>query len=236
APTTLIPAIITFGNSVVNVGKNNYLSALLRAEYPTYGREFANLKSTARFCKGKLVTDITTETLGFSKYSPAKLSKSRSFRKESQVYAIGARKIGVTPLPQTGCLPAARNLFGFHEKGCVSRLHADAQQFNKKLYADVSKLQKQYSDLKIVVYDIFSPLYDLVQSPAKSGFSEATKGCCGTRTVRDKFDFVQSKILRDMLQCYSVTQCVFWDNVHPFEAANEILAPAFIGQGFSLLG
>lgn len=86
-----------------------------------------------------------------------------------QVYAIGARKIGVTPLPQTGCLPAARNLFGFHEKGCVSRLHADAQQFNKKLYADVSKLQKQYSDLKIVVYDIFSPLYDLVQSPAKSG-------------------------------------------------------------------
>lgn len=60
APTTLIPAIITFGNSVVNVGKNNYLSALLRAEYPTYGREFANLKSTARFCKGKLVTDITS--------------------------------------------------------------------------------------------------------------------------------------------------------------------------------
>ncbi|CAN6819620.1 unnamed protein product [Brassica oleracea] len=226
APTTLIPPIITFGNSVVNVGKNNYLSALLRAEYPTYGREFANLKSTARFCKGKLVTDITSNVVR-GDCEPLWMQ---------QVYAIGARKIGVTPLPQTGCLPAARNLFGFHEKSCVSRLHADAQQFNKKLYADVSKLQKQYSDLKIVVYDIFSPLYDLVQSPAKSGFSEAKKGCCGTRTVRDKFDFVQSKILRDMLQCYSVTQCVFWDNVHPFEAANEILAPALIGQGFSLLG
>jgi len=87
------------------------------------------------------------------------------------VYAVGARKIGVTSLPPTGCLPAARTLFGFHEKGCVSRLNTDAQNFNKKLNAAASKLQKQYSDLKIVVFDIYSPLYDLVQNPSKSGKS-----------------------------------------------------------------
>lgn len=88
-----------------------------------------------------------------------------------QVYGIGARKIGVTSLPPTGCLPAARTLFGFHEKGCVQRLNTDAQQFNKKLNAAASKLQKQYSGLIIVVFDIFTPLYDLVQNPSKSGKS-----------------------------------------------------------------
>lgn len=89
-----------------------------------------------------------------------------------QVYEVGARKIGVTSLPPTGCLPAARTLFGFHEKGCVARLNSDAQQFNKKLNSAASKLQKQYSGLKIVVFDIFTPLYELIQSPAKSGKSQ----------------------------------------------------------------
>ncbi|KFK26819.1 hypothetical protein AALP_AA8G297600 [Arabis alpina] len=40
------------------------------------------------------------------------------------------REIGVTGLPPTGCLPAARTLFGFHEKGCLSRLNTYAQFFS----------------------------------------------------------------------------------------------------------
>ncbi|KAF8048095.1 hypothetical protein N665_2679s0005 [Sinapis alba] len=59
AATTLVPAIITFGNHVVNAGKNNYLSTLFRADYPAYGRDFANHKPTGRFCNGKLATDVT---------------------------------------------------------------------------------------------------------------------------------------------------------------------------------
>ncbi|KAF8062857.1 hypothetical protein N665_1191s0012 [Sinapis alba] len=331
APTALFTAIITFGDSVVDVGNNNYLPTIFRADYPPYGRDFAGHKPTGRFCNGKLATDITAETLGFTKYPPAYLSPEASgknlliganfasaasgyddkaallnhaiplyqqveYFKEyksklikvagskksdtiikgalfllsagssdfvqnyyvnpllnkvytpdqygsmlidnfstfiKQVYAIGARKIGVTSLPPTGCLPAARTLFGFHEKGCVSSLNTDAQQFNKKLNAAASKLQKQYSGLKIVVFDIFTPLYDLVQSPAKAGFSEATKGCCGTGTVETTSLLCNPKSYGT---CTNATQYVFWDSVHPSEAANEILATALIGQGFTLIG
>ncbi|KAL1220146.1 GDSL esterase/lipase APG [Cardamine amara subsp. amara] len=330
-PTTLVPAIITFGDSVVDVGNNNYLPTLFRADHPPYGRDFANHKPTGRFCNGKLATDITAETLGFTKYPPAYLSpeasgnnlliganfasaasgydekaaymnhaitlpqqveyfkeyksklikvagskKSDSIIKGAiyllsagssdfvqnyyvnpvlnkfltvdeygsslienfstfikQVYSIGARKIGVTSLPPTGCLPAARTLFGFHEQGCVQRLNTDAQNFNKKLNAAASKLQKQYSGLKIVVFDIYTPLYDLVQKPSESGFTEATKGCCGTGTVETTSFLCNEKSLGT---CSNATQYVFWDSVHPSEAANEILATSLLGQGFSLLG
>ncbi|CAN7049417.1 hypothetical protein Bca4012_074040 [Brassica carinata] len=331
APTSLFPGMMIFGDSVVDVGNNNYLPTLFRADYPPYGRDFAGHKPTGRFCNGKLATDITAETLGFTKYPPAYLSPEASgknlliganfasaasgyddkaallnhaiplyqqveYYKEyksklikvagsqqadtiikgsiyllsagssdfvqnyyvnplvnkfytadqygsmlidnfstfiKQVYAVGARKIGVTSLPPTGCLPAARTLFGYHEKGCVPRLNTDAQQFNKKLNAATSKLQKQYSGLKIVVFDIFTPLYDLVQSPAKSGFTEATKGCCGTGTVETTSLLCNPKSYGT---CTNATQYVFWDSVHPSEAANEILATALIGQGFSLIG
>lgn len=74
----LVPAIMTFGDSVVDVGNNNYLPTLFRADYPPYGRDFANHKATGRFCNGKLATDITAETLGFTKYPPAYLSPEAS--------------------------------------------------------------------------------------------------------------------------------------------------------------
>lgn len=59
APTSLFPGMIIFGDSVVDVGNNNYLPTLFRADYPPYGRDFAGHKPTGRFCNGKLATDIT---------------------------------------------------------------------------------------------------------------------------------------------------------------------------------
>ncbi|KAK8353206.1 hypothetical protein V6Z11_A05G141800 [Gossypium hirsutum] len=254
--TTLVPAIITFGDSVVDVGNNDYLPTIFKANYPPYGRDFANKKPTGRFCNGKLAIDITAETLGFTTYPPAYLSpeasgknlliganfasagsgyddkasmvnqleyfkeyqaklakvagstKSASIIKDAlyvlsagssdflqnyyvnpllnhaytpdqygsflidtftnfvkNLYGLGARKIGVTSLPPLGCVPLARTLFGYHEKGCISRFNTDAQQFNKKLNAAAANLQKQHPGLKIVVFDIFKALYDIVNFP-----------------------------------------------------------------------
>lgn len=88
---------------------------------------------------------------------------------KQNVYGLGARKIGVTSLPPLGCIPLARTLFGYHEKGCVSRFNTDAQQFNKKLNAAATNLQKQYPDLKMVVFDIYKALLDVVNTPSNYG-------------------------------------------------------------------
>ena len=82
---------------------------------------------------------------------------------------MGARRIAVTTLPPLGCLPAAVTLFGYGSSGCVSRLNSDSQRFNGKMSAAVNSLAKRYHDLKIAVFDIYTPLYSLVTSPESQG-------------------------------------------------------------------
>lgn len=59
AQDTVVPAIITFGDSAVDVGNNDYLPTIFKANYPPYGRDFINQQPTGRFCNGKLATDLT---------------------------------------------------------------------------------------------------------------------------------------------------------------------------------
>lgn len=82
---------------------------------------------------------------------------------------MGARRIGVTSLPPLGCLPAAITLFGHGSNACVSRLNSDAQSFNRKMNYTVDSLSRRYPDLKIAVFDIYTPLYDLATNPASQG-------------------------------------------------------------------
>ncbi|KAL2539403.1 GDSL esterase/lipase APG [Abeliophyllum distichum] len=325
----LVPAIITFGDSSVDVGNNDYIHTFFKADYPPYGRDFANQEATGRFSNGKLATDITAETLGFTTYPPAYLSpqasgqtlllganfasagsgyddttaalshaiplsqqfecykeyqnklanvagstKAESIIKDALyivsagssdfiqnyyvnpylyksctpdqyasnlvgifssfikgLYDCGARRIGVTSLPPLGCIPATRSLF--HESGCVSRLNNDAQGFNSKINSAATQLQQQLPGLKIVVFDIFKPLYELIQDPPKQGFAEAGRGCCGTGTVETTVLLCNPKSIGT---CSNATQYVFWDSVHPSQAANQVLANALISQGISLIG
>ncbi|KAL5580212.1 hypothetical protein UlMin_012654 [Ulmus minor] len=70
----IVPALFIFGDSVADVGNNNHLSTLIKANFPPYGRDFVNHRPTGRFCNGKLATDFTAEVLGFTSYPPAYLS------------------------------------------------------------------------------------------------------------------------------------------------------------------
>ncbi|KAI5651215.1 hypothetical protein M9H77_37220 [Catharanthus roseus] len=151
----------------------------------------------------------------------------------TNLYGLGARRIGVTSLPPLGCLPAARTLFGILERGCVSRINTDAQQFNKKVKSAASQLQKSLPGLKLVVFDIFQPLYDMVKSPSNYGFAEAARGCCGTGTVETTVFLCNPKSIGT---CSNATQFVFWDSVHPSQAANQYLANKLLEQGIDLIG
>ena len=55
----LVPAMFTFGDSVLDVGINNHLKTLMKANFPPYGRDFVTHNPTGRFCNGKLASDFT---------------------------------------------------------------------------------------------------------------------------------------------------------------------------------
>lgn len=326
----LVKGLVTFGDSSVDVGNNDYLHTLIKADFPPYGRDFQGRVATGRFCNGKLATDITADTLGFTSYPPAYLSPEASgqnlliganfasagsgyydhtalmyhaisftqqleyfkeyqsklaavagssqaksivtgslyiisfgasdfvqnyyinpllfktqtvdqfsdhlvsiFRNSvTQLYGMGARRVAVTTLPPLGCLPAAITLFGHGSSGCVSKLNSDSQRFNSKMSAAVDSLSKQYHDLKIAVFDIYTPLYSLVTSPESQGFTEAKRGCCGTGKVEFTVFLCNPKSVGT---CSNATTYVFWDAVHPSEAANQVIADSLLTEGINLV-
>ncbi|KAL0333414.1 UNVERIFIED_CONTAM: GDSL esterase/lipase [Sesamum angustifolium] len=324
----LVPALLLFGDSVVDVGNNNNLQTLVKANFLPYGRDFNTHKPTGRFSNGKLATDFTAEYLGFTSYQPAYLSQEargrniltgvnfasaasgyyeptaqlygalslarqleyyrdwqrkvvsmvgrekanaifsggihlisagtsdfiqnyyinpllrvyspdqfsdilmRSYSTLIQnLYSIGARRIGVTALPPTGCLPAAITLFGSGSNQCVARLNQDAVSFNNKLNTTSQYLKTKLPGLKLVVFDIYQPLLDMITKPSDSGFFESRRACCGTGIIETSF----LCNTRSVGTCSNATEYVFWDGFHPSEAANEKLAQDLLEQGFDLI-
>ncbi|KAF4398724.1 hypothetical protein G4B88_017150 [Cannabis sativa] len=70
----IVPAVFVFGDSIVDVGNNNNLPTLIKSNFPPYGRDFANHKSTGRFSNGKLAIDYLVDALNFESYPQAYLS------------------------------------------------------------------------------------------------------------------------------------------------------------------
>ncbi|KAM2045008.1 hypothetical protein ACFX1T_009257 [Malus domestica] len=167
-------------------------------------------------------------------YSPDQFSNIliRSYSTFIQnLYALGARRIGVTNLPPIGCLPAAITMFGSGTNECVPRLNQDAIYFNNKLNSTSQDLKNRLPGLKLVVFNIFQPLLDMIMNPGDNGFFESRRACCGT-------GILETSVLcnsRSVGTCTNATGYVFWDGFHPSEAANEVLAGDLLQQGFDLI-
>lgn len=53
-----IPAVIVFGDSVVDTGNNNYLPTISKVNYPPYGKDFMGGMPTGRYSNGKVPSDL----------------------------------------------------------------------------------------------------------------------------------------------------------------------------------
>ncbi|KAL7611496.1 hypothetical protein Lser_V15G05015 [Lactuca serriola] len=68
-----IPAVITFGDSYLDQGNNNYINTIVKANFHPYGKDFVDGKPTGRFTDGKSLADFFVNALGVKEYLPAYL-------------------------------------------------------------------------------------------------------------------------------------------------------------------
>lgn len=59
-----IPAVIAFGDSILDTGNNDYIETIMKADFRPYGRDFFGGKPTGRFSNGRIPSDF----LGTSKF------------------------------------------------------------------------------------------------------------------------------------------------------------------------
>ncbi|KAK7300057.1 hypothetical protein RJT34_10889 [Clitoria ternatea] len=67
----MVPAVYVFGDSLVDVGNNNFLPlSIAKANHPHYGIDFPTHKPTGRFSNGKNAADFIGEKLGLATSPP----------------------------------------------------------------------------------------------------------------------------------------------------------------------
>ncbi|CAN0906185.1 GDSL esterase/lipase At5g42170 [Linum grandiflorum] len=66
-----VPAVLMFGDSIVDTGNNNDLSSPAKCNFPPYGRDFQGGVPTGRFSNGKVPSDFLVEELGIKETLPA---------------------------------------------------------------------------------------------------------------------------------------------------------------------
>ncbi|KAH7653254.1 GDSL lipase/esterase protein [Dioscorea alata] len=66
----VIPAVIVFGDSIVDPGNNNNLKTPAKANYPPYGQDFPGHFPSGRFSNGKIPGDFLVSGLGIKEYLP----------------------------------------------------------------------------------------------------------------------------------------------------------------------
>ncbi|EOY15093.1 JHL20J20.8 protein [Theobroma cacao] len=72
-PNETVPAVIVFGDSIVDAGNNNDLSTLIKCNFLPYGQDFDGGVPTGRFCNGKIPSDIIAKEMGIKDTVPAYL-------------------------------------------------------------------------------------------------------------------------------------------------------------------
>ncbi|CAH2053684.1 unnamed protein product [Thlaspi arvense] len=76
-PTNItVPALIVFGDSIMDTGNNNDIPTLLKANFLPYGRDFPDSIPTGRFSDGRVPSDIIAEKLGIAKTLPPYLGSN----------------------------------------------------------------------------------------------------------------------------------------------------------------
>ncbi|XP_042424022.1 GDSL esterase/lipase EXL3-like [Zingiber officinale] len=66
----MAPALLVFGDSIVDTGNNNMIITTVKADFPPYGRDFQGRQPTGRFSNGKMPSDMIASMLGIKDLLP----------------------------------------------------------------------------------------------------------------------------------------------------------------------
>ncbi|KAF3627673.1 putative glutamate receptor 2.7-like [Capsicum annuum] len=117
-----VSAIFVLGDSSVDPGNNNYINTIAKCNFPPYGRDFANYRSTGRFTNGRLVTDYLASYVGIKDSMPPYLDPILSLDELMTGVSFASGSSGFDPLTaDLVVVPCVESLPGEWWSGGVSR-------------------------------------------------------------------------------------------------------------------
>ncbi|KAF2284857.1 hypothetical protein GH714_031296 [Hevea brasiliensis] len=190
-----VSAIIVFGDSSVDAGNNNVISAVLKSNFQPYGRDFEGDRPTGRFSNGRIRPDFISQAFGLKPailayldplYTISDFATGVCFASAGTGYDNATSEVlNVIPLweelesfkediadwgSSNGAFATGgtTNFIGQHD--CLEEYNNVALEFNGKLEGLVSQLNKELLGLKMLftrnAYDVF---HDIIRRPSQYG-------------------------------------------------------------------
>ncbi|KAJ1421875.1 SGNH hydrolase superfamily [Sesbania bispinosa] len=143
------------------------------------------------------------------------------------LHSLGARQLMVFGLGPMGCIPLQRVLST--TGNCRDKANKLAVSFNKAASNLVDDLVKILPNSRYRFGDAYDVVYDVISNPIKYGFQNSDSPCCSFWSIRPALTCVPASTL-----CKDRSKYVFWDEYHPSDSANELIANELIKKfGFS---
>ncbi|CAN6563386.1 unnamed protein product [Malus baccata var. baccata] len=106
-----IPALIVFGDSIVDPGNNNNIGTIVKCNFPPYGRDFIGKWPTGRFSNGRVPSDLIAESVGVKNILPAYLDPNLKIEDLLTGVSFASGGSGYDPLtPQISVLSLSDQL------------------------------------------------------------------------------------------------------------------------------
>ncbi|KAJ8772996.1 hypothetical protein K2173_028173 [Erythroxylum novogranatense] len=137
------------------------------------------------------------------------------------LHNLGARQLMVFGLGPLGCIPLQRVMSS--SGACQERTNELAISFNKAASQLSDKLSGQLPNASLRFGDAYDFVNDMITNPLKYGFSNSNWPCCSLGNIRPAVTCTPVSTL-----CNDRSKYVFWDEYHPTDQANELIANELI--------
>ncbi|KAK1276182.1 GDSL esterase/lipase [Acorus gramineus] len=172
-----------------------------------------------------LLPDLYFSSHNYTAPDYANLLMNSYSRQLMALYSLGLRKFLLANIGPLGCIPNQRAT-GMAPLGrCVDQVNEIVGHFNNGLRALVQQLNTNHPGAIFVYGNSYGVLGDILNNPARYGFTVIDRGCCGVGRNQGEVTCLPMQV-----PCLNRNQYVFWDAFHPTQAVNAILAQrAFTG-------
>eukprot|EP00253_Pinus_taeda_P034086 PITA_34086 len=137
------------------------------------------------------------------------------------LHQLGVRKLLFTGLGPLGCIPLQRVLTT--DGSCQQNLNEYAVKFNAATGNLIADLNSKLPGARFVFADGYTFFTKLIENPQAYGFENGDTPCCSFGRYRPTLSCVAAAKL-----CPDRTKYLFWDEYHPSDAANLVIAQSMI--------
>ncbi|XP_058096447.1 GDSL esterase/lipase At1g74460-like isoform X2 [Magnolia sinica] len=139
------------------------------------------------------------------------------------LYILGARNLTFFGLGPLGCIPLQRMMSP--DGGCQDRTNQLAVGFNEAASGLITGLSNVLPNATFKYGDAYDVVQDVIANPHKYGMKNTEAPCCTLGKIRPTLTCTPLSTL-----CSDRSLYAFWDEYHPTERANEIVANEIISK------